>query len=571
MKHLIEINELKTKINTLSQGYGQHPPVQQTPNYTNALWAPPPGFIRPAAPITTHQTITPVLPQQNINRLMHEKNNEQQYAYYTRQQVQNPASLAKGNHHVNQLGHPTQIARNSTNDKVLQPYKNNQQNKSVDHNRLSNEINQKVPREKANKNSKLRAPTSEVHSETRQTPSARIDKNTTQSKHETVKITGAFFRTRPSLHKQRDEKEIVIGTLNVQNAISNQLYVNQVLKRCDILCIQEHWLYTFEKDKLNDFSSFHNVEAKSVDDRADTEIFIKNRGYGGVAVFWRNDLDHAIKFMPDGNERTTVLLFNIKERPLCIINNYMPSENKNSDEQYKENLCQLEEIIDKYQKDYDILICGDMNASLVRNNGARDSTFRKFKDENQLLLVENFPNKNTFYHHNGLYKSQIDYFLHKSNFGMLDYKVEILDMEPLNVSDHTIVYATIQAEVVRTKRKTTKVIKRPNWKRCDKNSYQASILKNLDEINIQNLSSSAEEIEKLTNILHMAGKDSIPNYRKQVTSKAIGNGIWNEEISQASKHSKNVFYEWKLDGQNHEKKQEMIKAKRLLRSAQRKG
>ncbi|XP_063447072.1 uncharacterized protein LOC134726592 [Mytilus trossulus] len=108
-------------------------------------------------------------------------------------------------------------------------------------------------------------------------------------------------------------------------------------------------------------------------------------------------------------------------------------------------------------------------------------------------------------------------------------------MEPLNVSDHTIVYATIQAEVVRTKRKTTKVIKRPNWKRCDKNSYQASILKNLHEINIQNLSSSAEEIEKLTNILHMAGKDAIPNYRKQVTSKAIGNETnRNEEIKQAN-------------------------------------
>ncbi|CAG2193004.1 unnamed protein product [Mytilus edulis] len=82
--------------------------------------------------------------------------------------------------------------------------------------------------------------------------------------------------------------------------------------------------------------------------------------------------------------------------------------------------------------------------------------------------------------------------------------------------------------------------------------------------------SSAEEIEKLTNILHTAGKDSIPNYRKQVTSKAIGNGIWNEEISQASKHSKS-FYEWKLDGQNIEKKQEMTKAKRLLRSAQRRA
>lgn len=41
MKHLIDLSELKTKINTLSQGYEQHPPVQQTPNYTNTPWAHP--------------------------------------------------------------------------------------------------------------------------------------------------------------------------------------------------------------------------------------------------------------------------------------------------------------------------------------------------------------------------------------------------------------------------------------------------------------------------------------------------------------------------------------------------
>ncbi|CAC5391669.1 unnamed protein product [Mytilus coruscus] len=145
------------------------------------------------------------------------------------------------------------------------------------------------------------------------------------------------------------------------------------------------------------------------------------------------------------------------------------------------------------------------------------------KTERETQPLENLKMRiKTFYHQNGLHKSQKDYFLHKSNFGTLDYKVKILDMEPLNVSNHTLVYAVMQTEVIRTTRNTAEVIKRPNWKICDKNSYKASILKSLDEINIHNLRSSTEEIEKLTNILHMAGQDAIPNYnKKQVTSKTV--------------------------------------------------
>ena len=42
----------------------------------------------------------------------------------------------------------------------------------------------------------------------------------------------------------------------------------------------------------------------------------------------------------------------MKEHPLCIINVYMLSDNSNHDEQYKDILSQLEEIIDKFQCQY---------------------------------------------------------------------------------------------------------------------------------------------------------------------------------------------------------------------------
>jgi endonuclease/exonuclease/phosphatase (EEP) superfamily protein YafD len=55
---------------------------------------------------------------------------------------------------------------------------------------------------------------------------------------------------------------------------------------------------------------------------------------------------------------------------MWILLNIMPSDNSNRDEQYKDILSQLEEIIDTFQ--YQILLCGDFNASLHRDNRPRD-------------------------------------------------------------------------------------------------------------------------------------------------------------------------------------------------------
>ncbi|CAG2236430.1 unnamed protein product [Mytilus edulis] len=141
-----------------------------------------------------------------------------------------------------------------------------------------------------------------------------------------------FFRARPGLNTEGLTRQFTIGTLNVQNALSNQLYLVNVLKKCDILCVQEHWLYSCDKHKLQEVNDTHVCEAKSVDDDLDTEILVRNRGYGGTAVFWRKDIDRAVKFTSDGNDRIVVLTFNISNNPLCLIGVYMPSHNRHGDE-----------------------------------------------------------------------------------------------------------------------------------------------------------------------------------------------------------------------------------------------
>jgi hypothetical protein len=47
----------------------------------------------------------------------------------------------------------------------------------------------------------------------------------------------------------------------------------------------------------------------------------------------------------------------------------------------------------------------NMNASLHRDDRRRDNLFRNFIHENGLKLANNHPERATFFHHNGKYKS----------------------------------------------------------------------------------------------------------------------------------------------------------------------
>ena len=63
----------------------------------------------------------------------------------------------------------------------------------------------------------------------------------------------------------------------------------------------------------------------------------------------------------------------------------------------------------------------------------------------------------------------------------------------------------------------------------------------------------------------------MPNYRAKASIKPVGKGISNKEICNASKNSKLAFYQWKNDQTDIFKKQKMNKARKLLRSAQRRA
>lgn len=97
-----------------------------------------------------------------------------------------------------------------------------------------------------------------------------------------------------------EKKPLTIATLNVKNIESNAVFVKELLQDCDFLAIQEHWLFNFQLQELEKKFSSHLAHSKAADDDNPLPPSQKPRGYGGVAILYRNNLDVTVKKLPVG-------------------------------------------------------------------------------------------------------------------------------------------------------------------------------------------------------------------------------------------------------------------------------
>jgi len=91
------------------------------------------------------------------------------------------------------------------------------------------------------------------------------------------------------------------------------------------------------------------------------------------------------------------------DRPVLLVCVNLPTRgNLTTNDDYQAILDELIEILEKYKVTCDIILGGDMNASLHREGSlSRDKIFRNFLDEANLFLPKNCKKPNTFHHYNG--------------------------------------------------------------------------------------------------------------------------------------------------------------------------
>ena len=73
----------------------------------------------------------------------------------------------------------------------------------------------------------------------------------------------------------------------------NYDYISETFNKCDILLLQETWLYNFEHNILNNILQSSQYHAISAMDEAD--IGRAGRPYGGCEIVWHPNLNLSIE------------------------------------------------------------------------------------------------------------------------------------------------------------------------------------------------------------------------------------------------------------------------------------
>lgn len=103
---------------------------------------------------------------------------------------------------------------------------------------------------------------------------------------------------------------------------ARRLVVDNLLQKCDILCLQETFLSKQDLGQLNSVSGcFYGAGESTVDL---TMGIVKGRIAGGVAILWRKKLDSVITVVRTGVDWCIAVHLKLENKELVILNVYTP-------------------------------------------------------------------------------------------------------------------------------------------------------------------------------------------------------------------------------------------------------
>ena len=97
------------------------------------------------------------------------------------------------------------------------------------------------------------------------------------------------------------------------------------------------------------------------------------RGYGGIAILWKIEIDHLITPRPDGGNRIQCVEVKGAEAFL-LLSLYMPCKGiTDNTTEFMEVIDQLSDILHRYSATHKVLNGGDMNEDLTSSVLAKNA------------------------------------------------------------------------------------------------------------------------------------------------------------------------------------------------------
>ncbi|CAG2222940.1 unnamed protein product [Mytilus edulis] len=351
--------------------------------------------------------------------------------------------------------------------------------------------------------------------------------------------------TKPDIDNATTLKVVAFNCKNIKTSTAA---VNKLLEKNDIILIQEHWLFQFQIHLINEIGTNLNFEGKAVDKYNNIHPAQVPRGYGGVAVIWKKEIDHLVKATDDGGERIQCVEFlDNMSKPLLIVSIYMPTQGCHDLDEFKECIDQLFEIMQKYTRSHDILIGGDLNEDLTKNNKNQRTEYllQFIKDFNLQVCF----NGSTYINPKGQECSEIDYFMYSYGTDRNFSDKTIIKTLHSNVSDHYPIVVSCKTNLQKRQNQNISTTKpKIKWDKIDKEEYKNLVDQKLVNMNMQTINSpnNNKELETsittISNILDNCARKCQPTKQKK---RKMGNlQIWNQEISTAYKEMKITNLQW---------------------------
>ena len=246
-----------------------------------------------------------------------------------------------------------------------------------------------------------------------------------------------------------EELKLSIASYNSRGFnLSKQQYTKELLSKCSVLFLQEHWLADSQLPilgSINDDFLFTGVSGFG-----NTNI-LSGRPYGGCAILWRSDIQATVNVLDvDSNRVCAMRLCNDVYRFLFICV-YMPYEGSESmTDEFADQLAMIENIIEA-NSDCHVIIGGDFNVDLTRP-WMHTSMLTSFCDSNGLCFGTSHQHSSVDYTYqfNMSRFSIIDHFLlSKTLFTKaVDRVCSLHDTD--NMSDHepVVLHLSVKFDVV---------------------------------------------------------------------------------------------------------------------------
>lgn len=305
-------------------------------------------------------------------------------------------------------------------------------------------------------------------------------------------------------------------------------------------------MWSFESDTINNIIPNYDSFVRCDDMNENISNFQAPRGKAGVAILWPNKWAQNIKRLDDGNDRIIGIEINLPDSNICVLNAYLPTLNlPASRESYSEHLDILYTIKQKYSATHKIILCGDLNGTLLETrSNPHDIMLRNFVREHDLknLMLSVKP---TFHGYGGG-KSQIDYILSADE--NLIQKITVSDHTPTNLSAHVQIYATLNVktpelvQLTNTQKRAQPMFKL-YWDRTDKTEYRDSVSKQLDGCSPKGSADMC--VKQLITALNKASQQSVCKKLLKVNGPKFKLSPTVKDLEQQCKQT---HYQWKLAG-----------------------